>query len=432
LTQMGHETEESSQGIQFSRSSSQHKRDERLRRVMNKQTILVVICVLSTLIYLVGAFKEQSTFLTPIDCIVNAFCVWFMFRFADVLWNYLVSLCCFCGRHKWANSFIQRFSNICIFIYLFIYFICICMYMYIYILISTHNKNDNDNNNIYMYICIYERASSASILATRTSKSPTLSGLPGLDRPPSARTDSQEHSTVVMFTRNKTISSAWERNHNSNGQPNLKIRTSPLQLNPQSSYSSPLQQHQHQHQGHEQRQHEHEHEQQNQQQDQQLQQSEHIYSQSQEQARRQNNGQEQGHEQHENRQSQEFQLLGLSAKPRQTESNVSEYTLDKDSYDAHPAANDPIPPLTPNDPFNRNPDVELARVTEEPFALNDDTVSPLSPLQHSNHSTIFHTHQLLHGLAPSHSQNVSYIETKHSDDIDVDEHGIIDPKPQSQ
>ncbi|ETO18011.1 hypothetical protein RFI_19282 [Reticulomyxa filosa] len=97
-------------------SSTTKKREDRLRRVMHKQTILVAICVISTLIFMIGVQQAQVTFLIPIDCIVNTFCVWFMFRFADAMWNSAVSLCCkpcqvLCHTGDMSKSLTQEFST---------------------------------------------------------------------------------------------------------------------------------------------------------------------------------------------------------------------------------------------------------------------------------------------------------------------------------
>eukprot|EP01084_Bolivina_argentea_P078832 143056_1 len=70
--------------------------DRKLQKLMRKQTALVlVICITSMVVLALGAFTLISLIM-PLDAIVNAFCIWLMFSFSDPIWNKITHCCCFC------------------------------------------------------------------------------------------------------------------------------------------------------------------------------------------------------------------------------------------------------------------------------------------------------------------------------------------------
>ncbi|ETO16897.1 hypothetical protein RFI_20440, partial [Reticulomyxa filosa] len=94
------------------RSKSEIDRDDRLKRVIHKQTALVFIETSSYIILWIGTAPFPSlSLLVPAQCIISVFCVWFMFRFADELWNKLLIICCPCFAAK-QESFLQRMRTL--------------------------------------------------------------------------------------------------------------------------------------------------------------------------------------------------------------------------------------------------------------------------------------------------------------------------------
>lgn len=84
------------------RNNYKHRQQNHLQRLMKKQTILVIIASISSLLFLVSAPAVYDiSFLLGIDCTINVVCVWLMFSFADQVWNGTIHAFCFlccCGR----------------------------------------------------------------------------------------------------------------------------------------------------------------------------------------------------------------------------------------------------------------------------------------------------------------------------------------------
>ena len=71
---------------------------DRLKRTIGKQTLLVAVATSTSLvIFFLGAFYAAISLLIPLDFLMNSLCVWFMFRFADGLWDKIVDFCDCCG-----------------------------------------------------------------------------------------------------------------------------------------------------------------------------------------------------------------------------------------------------------------------------------------------------------------------------------------------
>eukprot|EP01084_Bolivina_argentea_P076685 139010_1 len=77
--------------------NNEEDNENKLKRLMKKQTILVCIaCVSTILMWVAGATIPSIGILLHIDTIVNSVCVWLMFKFSDKVWNKIVSICCCC------------------------------------------------------------------------------------------------------------------------------------------------------------------------------------------------------------------------------------------------------------------------------------------------------------------------------------------------
>ena len=88
-----------------SKANKPHDHNDRLRRVMAKQTLLFLISVISSFgFWIFGALFFQVSLLITIDTVINAICIWFMFRFADDLLHNIMHFCdcccCCCGDLK--------------------------------------------------------------------------------------------------------------------------------------------------------------------------------------------------------------------------------------------------------------------------------------------------------------------------------------------
>jgi len=65
--------------------------------VMHKQTILVMIEAVTNLLLWAGTAIDPSiSLLVTAQAIITVLCVWFMFRFADEIWNKILNCCCRC------------------------------------------------------------------------------------------------------------------------------------------------------------------------------------------------------------------------------------------------------------------------------------------------------------------------------------------------
>eukprot|EP01083_Nonionella_stella_P314746 1135159_1 len=81
----------------FIQSKNDKERTGKLTKVIRKQTILVLIASISSFAAFAGGAIIPGLSLTiPLDAIINTFCVWLMFSFADPIWNKIVKTCCFC------------------------------------------------------------------------------------------------------------------------------------------------------------------------------------------------------------------------------------------------------------------------------------------------------------------------------------------------
>ena len=94
----------SKQAHKRKRSESRSRRhaplshNDKLKRIMHKQTLLVIVATSTSLvIFFLGAFYAEISLLIPLDFFMNSLCIWFMFRFADGLWDKIVHCCDCCG-----------------------------------------------------------------------------------------------------------------------------------------------------------------------------------------------------------------------------------------------------------------------------------------------------------------------------------------------
>eukprot|EP01084_Bolivina_argentea_P148546 259669_1 len=89
-------------------------KENRLQKVMKKQTILVSLACISDIIFIGMYVADPSiNLLLPMDTIINVFCAWLMFTFADPVWNKIVKICCcccYCFAHNKHNLLITLHS----------------------------------------------------------------------------------------------------------------------------------------------------------------------------------------------------------------------------------------------------------------------------------------------------------------------------------
>ena len=80
-------------------SRSKHSsHNDKLKRIMHKQTLLVILAtVTSIIVFFAGSIYGAISLLVPLDLCANSLCIWFMFRFADNVWNKIVHCCDCCG-----------------------------------------------------------------------------------------------------------------------------------------------------------------------------------------------------------------------------------------------------------------------------------------------------------------------------------------------
>eukprot|EP01083_Nonionella_stella_P076161 207402_1 len=81
-----------------SQSENERQRTRKLTKVIRKQTILVLIASISSFAVFAGGalLLPGLSLMMPVDGIINTFCIWLMFSFADPIWNKIVKTCCFC------------------------------------------------------------------------------------------------------------------------------------------------------------------------------------------------------------------------------------------------------------------------------------------------------------------------------------------------